>query len=165
MSYLSKTLAERDIETAIRSQAGHYLSTIRIRHVLRAICSANGLSDRRSLSRRVSEEDNAAVVGEPMARLITLSNSDMLRAEGIDSTLTEILGEERTITGGYAYKQGVLRFEEPSDYIDRDHIARWITSLEKAGVHDDGSIEGCDTKPGKVEQKLQGMTWKAYLNQ
>lgn len=147
-----------DINTeAILTNAGRVLSTRRIQTTMQRIFQANGYSRRIFTA---SRETNTDRFNAQFARIIAALHTDIHRAEGIDWMLQDLLGTERSITGALPYENGVIRFENPDEYIDRDHLARWAEAIKNAGVDENGHIDGCDTK---APVSIDGMTWEQYL--
>ena len=142
---------------AILTNAGRVLSTRRIHTTMQRICKANGHSRRVFTA---SRETNTERFGKNWARLIAAHHTDIHRAEGIDWMLQDLLGPERSITGALPYENGHIRGENPDEYIDRDHLARWAEAIKNAGVDENGHIDGCDTK---APVSIDGMTWEQYL--
>lgn len=142
---------------AILTNAGRVLSTRRIQTTMQRIFQANGFA-RRIIT--ASKETNTERFNKDFARLITAFRADIHRAEGIDWMLQDLLGTERSITGALPYENGHIRNENPDEYIDRDHLARWAEAIKNAGVDEDGHIDGCKNK---APVSIDGMTWEKYL--
>lgn len=150
--------------TAARQQAGFFLAVHRAYDATRAILQANGITPHKALSIKTLMSGDTSIYGNEAIAMVAMQlTMQMQVANGIDQTLDALLNEDTTISEYKPYNHGVIRGENPSDYIDRDFIAAWQQTLHNLGVREDGSIHGLNFREGIIEKKLS-MGWAEYLN-